>query len=703
MRNLAPSGPEQPSSRYGTFALAIGTLAGCVALLVGAAEFGLVSQLRIEQVAKLGFVLLVLLAGGWVIARWTGQPFALALFASFLLATLIVIGPAPIFGALLLLTLAASVSLLLFGADSALPLPVRLLAALCIIAFVIGWTLPLPVHFRFVYVLVSLALIMPQRNQLMALTRRAVSDLQGAMRRRPGYANLAALALVATAVNAWPPSLSYDDLGYHLILPHQLQQFGYYRMDAASQVWAFAPWLGDCLFGFAQVVAGEHARGAVNLLWLAAGAALLFQLTKLLWPTDDRPGWVAVALYFSLPINATLMLGMQTELFSTALLLAALVTVLARDEAVAIRQRYLGAVLLAGGLMLSKTIMLPFALMILFWFGWRHRRDLTTRAQVAMLPLALLGGASAYCYAYFFTGNPVLPLANSVFQSGYFPTSNFSNPIYNAPLDLSSLWAMLFESSRFYESRDGVSGFHWLPLLCAALLACLRVPALRPLVLIGLTATAAIFSAQSYLRYLLPALALTMPAFAVGACLLSARVGIPLLVALVVANLLFQTNASWILGLSAVFKEFTSIGHEEFRDRIAPERRLLEAALAAGPQVRVLVAARNRPFTATAAGRAFTTSWYDTELSQAYAQPRSGMLEDLLRRYAFTHVLTHGEHISEHEQNDLTRLGAQPLLRVGKGTLWSLPDLGDNRIDLFIRRDRSLLAGLRDWNEHPQP
>ncbi len=674
-------------------------MAGIVLMLVGAHQFNLLGQIHVERVAKLGFVVLVLMTGGLALARWRGTPFALGLLGSFVIASLVVIGPAPVLAALVLATLSASIALLLFGTDSALPLPVRLLAGLSLTGLALGWTLPLPIHFRAVYLLLAVAIILPRIRGVLDMLSQAAGDLEASVRRRPGFASLTLLALIATAVNAWPPSLAFDDLGYHLILPNQLQEFGYYRMDAASQVWAFAPWLGDCLFGFAQVVAGQDARGAVNLIWLGTGATVLFQLTRLLWPEDDRAAWISVALYFSLPINAALMLGMQTELFSTTLLLAATFTLLCKQAEVVMRQRFLAMALLLGALALTKSSMLPFALLLMLWFVWRYRRDLSLRDRFALPALVLLGGGSAYIYAWSLTGNPVLPLANAFFQSAYYPVNDFSNVRYNAPLDFAHVWGLLFDSSSFYESHDGVGGFHWLPLLLPALFACLRAPALRALALIAIVVAALIFSAQSYLRYLMPAFALMMPAFAAGACLLQRRVGIALVVALVASNFIFQTNASWILGSSAVFKEFTGRDDRQFRDRVAPEWRLLEVAMTGGPDVRVLVVAQTRPFTAAAAGRAFTISWYDTELWQAYKRPQEGRLDALLRRYRFTHAVTHEDLVSQFELDDLARLGAVAILRVEKGTLWQVPELSGERMDLFTVRDRSAIAGFAKLRE----
>lgn len=699
MHSNPDAASDARSSRLRSLTLWSGTLLGILALGLGLQQFDLAAQLPGHAALQTVFMLLLVMLPGLLLSRLMRRTLVVGLLAAFGLLTVAVVGFAPALAAILLLASAAALSLRLFKPADGLPTVAGLLAGLVLIGTLVGWTLPLPVHFRWLYLALALALIVPERRRLLQLLRDGVHDLDAAARARPLPGVAATLVVIATALAAWMPSLMYDDLGYHLGLPAQLQALGHYRMDAGSQIWAFAPWLGDSLFGVGQVLAGGDARGPVNLIWLGTAAALLYQLTCRLWPQDRGVGWLAVALFFSLPLNTVLVAGMQTELIGIALMLAALLTLLAPEARAEGRRK--AFVLLLAGLAATKTSMLPFVAVLAVAFVVRHRHSHSRASLAALVPLALLLGGSSYAYAWSMTGNPILPIANGFFASPYFAIENFANPRYQAPLDASNLWALLFESSRFYESRDGVSGLHWLPLLAAALLACLVRRSLAVLAFAGLMLAVLQFSLQSYLRYLLPAMCLLVPAFAAGASLLGRNLGTLLVLLLAGLNLAFQVNAHWILSNERALSSplDSVVGRKPLRDRVAPELRLIDLALLQDPEARVLLTNPERPFNAVAAGRAFTTSWYDNSLRLARGNGRPKHWGELLENYAFTHAIVHPRNEQDLAATmALQTLGADIVASNGPAVLWRLPP-SHGGIDLYALRDRSLaaqFAGLRE-------
>lgn len=690
-------------SRFHRLLALTGTAAGLIGLSIGFVQYDLHTQFNYERGVELVIMLSMLAAAGLALALLLRRSLALGLGASFLIATITLLGLSATAAALLLALTALAASLKLLDQPerpSGLPLALHLLCGLSLIAMAIGWTAPLPLHYRPLYLGLALLLIGNQRRALAALLGRSLTAFEAAAGGQRWLAALAILTLSGTAMTAWLPSLMFDDLGYHHGLPAQLAALGYYRMDAASQVWAFAPWLADCTLAFAQVLADSDPRGPVNLLWLSAAAAMLYQLTLRLYPGHTAAAWMAVMLCLSQPVYSVLVFGLQTELVSTALLLAAVLTLLDDPAATPMRVRYRLFVVLVAGLALTKTSMLPFALVLLLWFGWRWRVVLSWRDRALLLPAVLVLGGSAYFYAWSFTGNPILPLANGFFQSPYFPVTDFSNSRYLSPLDPPHIWRLLFDSGHFYESRAGVSGFHWLPLLLAATIAGWRQPQMRQLALLGGAGALLIYSAQSYLRYLLPALALLIPAYAAGASLSGRRLG-PLLVLLLTAgHLAYQPNANWILRNNAVFGIFASMGRSDaLREVIAPELRLIEATLAQQPEARILATSPERPFGAGYAGHVFTTSWYDTELRMAFGSGAAEQMQFVLSYYAFTHVLLGPDHRHAEREALLQELGAQLLQRNGQASIWRLPDSVGPRIELLAHRDRSLASKLIEWRE----
>lgn len=98
---------------------------------------------------------------------------------------------------------------------------------------------------------------------------------------------LALLAIGAMSTFAWPPTLDFDSLAYHLNLPSQLVTFGYYQMSVATNVWAVSPWAADVLQAIAWLVGGMQARGAVDTLWASLSLALMWKLCEEL---ELRPG-----------------------------------------------------------------------------------------------------------------------------------------------------------------------------------------------------------------------------------------------------------------------------------------------------------------------------------------------------------------------------------------------------------------------------
>jgi hypothetical protein len=100
---------------------------------------------------------------------------------------------------------------------------------------------------------------------------------------------------------------------------------------------------------------------------------------------------------------------------------------------------------------------------------------------------------------------------NALFRSPYFESAiSFDNVLYNAPLRPWSPYEVLWSSGRFIEGSNGAAGFHWLLLLPLIALAFTRRRPLTQWLCLGLAVLffVGVYTQQSYLRYLLPFLAL---------------------------------------------------------------------------------------------------------------------------------------------------------------------------------------------------
>ena len=100
------------------------------------------------------------LAAAWPLVRWRDWPWATALALVWLAGLVVFAGPMPVFAVAVLAAAAVAVGSLLMPGPIALPL------GLALIAGVLGWLLPLQIHFRAVYAVACVALIAWRRAEV---------------------------------------------------------------------------------------------------------------------------------------------------------------------------------------------------------------------------------------------------------------------------------------------------------------------------------------------------------------------------------------------------------------------------------------------------------------------------------------------------------------------------------------------------------
>ncbi|HEY4560847.1 MAG TPA: hypothetical protein VIG54_08945, partial [Lysobacter sp.] len=345
----------------------------------------------------------------WMLRRVRAMRMADAVAIVGLLALVAMAGPLPVLATVLLAAGAMAVGSL-FVRDAALAFVV----GAGVVAGIVGWLLPLPVHRVWVYAPLLLALVFARRRVLADMARTSLAEWHVLVDASPRVAAAAMLALGLASAGAWLPTMQYDDLAYHVGLPWQLLRNGRYAFDTSMQVWALAPWAGDVLQGIAQVLARAEARGPLDAAWLFASAALVARIARRLGaPVEFR--WMAVALLGTLPPVAALVGGMQTELPAMAAMLA-LLALATRDE-----PRGLLAVGVLTGFLGGLKAMHPLAAIGLVAIAVaRTARGRGIAAVLLAVALALGIAASSYATAWRVCGNPVLPLFNDVFLSPCF-------------------------------------------------------------------------------------------------------------------------------------------------------------------------------------------------------------------------------------------------------------------------------------------
>lgn len=419
------------------------------------------------------------------------------------------------------------------------------------------------------------------------------------------------------------PTIGYDDNALHLGMWTQLTYQHIYSFDVVSQIWAVAPFAVDILHSIVSLVAGDDARGALNiiLLFLLFRQIWLISAHFLLTPSDR---FLVILLLASTPMLGNLLVTLQTELF-LAFLSASGVRVLLDSRsglhsesnvvvlaiaAMCCATKLPGALL--GVLMMSAGIAIT-------WFrrgaDGMHQTYINRVLLIFLILIITFVAFNSYLTAWRITENPVFPLYNGFFKSIYFNSENFSDLRYVTGFSINSYWNVFFKTSKYFESRDFVAGFQYLFLFPIALIVMLwnvtlknKVVVLLPLLGFGLV----MFSATQYWRYMFPILPLATVVighlliprdrvvaltarFAIGAC--------------IAFNFYFYPGISWFFVVEPQ-RAYTINGRQEITKEFAPAKVLTTYLNEryASQSVRVLYS--SDPFGASLRGDPIYGTWY---------------------------------------------------------------------------------------------
>ncbi|HLM54057.1 MAG TPA: hypothetical protein VK325_10830, partial [Pseudoxanthomonas sp.] len=489
------------------------------------------------------------------------------------------------------------------------PLALQAACGLVLLGTLLGWGLPLPIHFRWLYLALCIGLVLWRQRALRQALAQGAACWHQAVQSEPKLAALAVIALGLASTGCWLPTLQVDDLGYHLRLPWALAAEGRYLLEADTHIWALAPWLGDVLQAVAQVMAAAESRGSLNALWVLITAAGVWALATALH-CGERGAWLAVALYASLPLTAVLGASMQTETPTAALLVWLAWAIVAAAPG---PRAGLAAAILVAGLLALKLAAAAFALLLLPWALWRWRRRPFRVALAALLAVGL--GGSSYAYASMAAGNPFLPLFNGYFRSPFFAAFDFKDARWHAGFDAALPWNLTFDSGRYLEAYAGAGGFVLVALAGAWLIALIDRRS-RSLAVMSTLLFAVPLIPTQYLRYVFPALVLLTTVLVAAAIHADRQRAGMLLVALCVLNFAFQANGHWMLRSGALKQALHSVGSDApLFEHYAPERLLASRIRASeAPQGNVLALDPAHPTSAEFGSRGRTTSQYDFSL-----------------------------------------------------------------------------------------
>lgn len=669
--------PPSPLRRPGPLL----ALAGALATIAGLVVHDVWRELPAERL----LLSLVLMALTWLLAwplrRWRHCSAASAFASLWLLALVVYCGPLPVLAVALLGAGAWAVGDALLPATSPGRPALAVTLGLILIGMLTGWTLTWPIHHPAIWATLLLVPVVLRRRALAATARAAASRWRETVATAPRVAAWATMLLGVSSVACWIPTLQSDDLGYHLGLPTQLLLHGHYAPDAEYQVWSYAPWAGDALHGIAFVLARHDAHGALNALWLLLIATLIGGPLATAMRATPLERWVAVALFAAFPPLVWMAAGLQTELASTAVLvaLASLILAPASDARVP-RGLFAGAVLFAG-LFALKLVHGIAALPLLVFALWRHRAWIPWRWLPLACILCIALATSSHVHAWLATGNPVLPMFNHVFESPFFPREQFHDPRWHAGFGPDILWRITFDTARYVEGWPGGLGFGLIALAGLWLLRLVR-PAhggQHPALFLAVTACVLLpMLPMQYARYAWPGMILLLALLCFGAeAALGRRFFLWLFVGLCALNLAYQANASWLHHAAAVKRTIRGLAaHDAVVGEYVPERVLIRripnndtrAVLAADP-------ARN--VVAELAGRGRTTSPHDPSLAaeakSAEGDASGAAWAALFARERIGWALVNRATASHALDAGLRRAGAQRVETLHEVELWRMP------------------------------
>jgi hypothetical protein len=594
---------------------------GLLAAMLGIALHPLWRVLPWERFAL--SLLLALLAAllAWPLRRFACWSMASALLLAWMVPLLYFAGPAAVLSTSLLAAAALAVGLRLVP-----PMPgqgaLALVTGLAVIAGVTGWIVMLPVHHPLVWGALLLALAWSQRARLLPGGRALQQAWRSEVATAPSWAAFAVMLLGLASTACWLPTMQVDDLAYHLGLPSQWLQQLRYAPAPQHQVWAFAPWAGDVLHGITSVLSRGEARGALNALWLVLAAASAWGATARL-SAAPRERWACVALFASFPPLVWLAAGMQTELPAMAMLLALAAVLLPGPDtdAPGDRRVYTASVLLGGLLALKLTHALA-ALPLLAYAGWQYRPSRygaawPWRRLAAGLAIVAVIGGSSYCYAWLYTGNPLLPLFNTTFASPFYPARDFDDPRWHAGFGPTLPWDLVFDTARYLEAWAGGLGIGLVALAGAWLVALLRADT-RAFALAAALAILLPLVPLQYARYAFPGMALLLvvllPRLEAG---IGRRFFGWAIIATCVVNLAFQANAGWTHHSSALKHTLRSGGDAAAVFAHYVPERVLIATIPANDRSIVLATSPARGYIAELGGHGRTVSSHDPALEAA--------------------------------------------------------------------------------------
>lgn len=440
------------------------------------------------------------------------------------------------------------------------------------------------------------------------------------------------------------PTVTADEQALHLAIWTQLEENGKFVVDLQSQIWAVAPNTVALIHGVTSLLAGSDSKSAMNFyLFLFTLSGFFAVLRKI--NLDKNDSITLATLFVSTPIIALTLISLQTDLFLGLLLICATLAILSlKDDKIlaALGGLFCGAIALSAKLP-GILIAAPAALLVLIhFFHTKYYKDLNLVAWAKLAVLLIIALALAiwpYLKAYYYTGNPVFPLFNSIFESSYIGGQNFKDLRWFHGANLKSFLGLFFESTKHMEvTNNFVGGLQYFLLVPVAIVIALwgKNKKLLLIAFLMMFYLVPIFWSLQYLRYFYAAMPLASILLA-GFFIFSTQTGMRKKIAVTVIYVIAFLNFCFMPGISWLFviSPFSVIHHsakEELIQDMIPEVALNKAVNSLKKDAKVFMAP-GRPFGATLTGHAI----YNPDYSYSYYVNRKAWeyKDDVLSDFSF--------------------------------------------------------------------
>ncbi len=364
-------------------------------------------------------------------------------------------------------------------------------------------TARLPIHYAATYWIALLLPVLLGRHE----ARQLAFEWLTLLRPRPiSFAETAAFLLLAFVMMAhWlivlKPEASTDGLAMHLVIPMHMARSHVFELDFRRFSWALMPLGTDFSYAVLYTLGGEYAARLLNFTLLTSLAVLLFDEARRL--ASHALAIFVTALFLSTPLVQLVTGSLFVENFVAAMCLAGVVALWTYRETRETRYFLLTALLLGCAISLKLAAFAVVLVTLPFFAGIMPKRRLAIPVAAGFLAIACM----PYLNAWWRSGNPVFPYANSIFHSAYVG-NDLVDVRFHPKLSVNTPLRLTLNTHDYFEGQNGAFGFQYfllLPLTVAYALSSRSIVG-RSAAVIGVGGAVIIAATQPNARYFYPVL-----------------------------------------------------------------------------------------------------------------------------------------------------------------------------------------------------